>query len=119
MALSPKDRLSQIAFSDGHPVGLRYDGEALVLDYENWQEKMIRLRFTGVALFTCYGASASLCEAVVLEESPAINDARNKLAGDWGTHEAWRDKALTELQIVDDLPVLRVVFEDFELLTGS
>jgi hypothetical protein len=116
---SPKERLERISFSDGRPIGLSYDGETLLLRYQNWQEKIITLKFTGVAYFACYGASGSLCEAHILEDSPMVEDVKKKLQSDWGSAEAWRDTKLTELRIVDDLPLVQVIFEDWELVDPS
>ncbi len=115
---SAKDRLERIDFSDGRPVGLSYDGQTLLLRYENWKEKVITLRFTGVAYFACFGGSASLCEAYVLEESPTLEEVREKLKSDWGSAEGWRDAKLMELRIVDDLPLVQVIFEDWELVNS-
>lgn len=116
--MSAVEILKRISFSDGQPVRVEYDGRELVLDYRDWQERVIRLRFSGVAYFEGYGGSASLCEAIIRDSSPEIDQVRQRLSEDWGSREGWQGCQLTEFVIVDDLPLLRVIFESVEVVSG-
>jgi hypothetical protein len=112
MASPAVDVLRQFDFSDGHPLNLSYDGRTLLLDYQDWRERVVSFRFEGVAFFSCFGGNASLCSAEILDDTPEIQKARESLAHDWGTWDYWKEKQLTQLVIRDDVPLLTVVFEN-------
>lgn len=115
MSTDAYERLSSIDFSDGHPTAVAWDGWTLLLDYENWKEETLRLKFTGVAYVSGVGGGASLCEANVSVGSAEIERVQEKLAQDWGTWDRWKDKTLTQLVIAEDVPLLTIVFEDVEI----
>jgi hypothetical protein len=108
-------KLSRVDFHDGQPIGVAWDGWTLLLDYRNWQEENLRLKFKGVAFVSGYGGGASLCSASVSCDSPEIEQAKKMLAHDWGSAETWRTKELTQLVLSDDVPLLTVIFEDVEI----
>lgn len=109
------EKLSKVSFSDGHPIAFAYDGTTLVLDYENWQEKIVRLIFKRVAYVAGYGASASLCEATILCSSPEIDRTKETLAQDWCSGASWKEPGLTQLVLQSDVPILTIIFEDVEI----
>jgi hypothetical protein len=115
MTTEAYDKLTRIDFNDGHPIGVAWDGWTLLLDYRNWQEKVVRFTFKGVAHVSGYGGGASLCSARVSVNSPEIDRVKELLGRDWGTNETWNEAELTELVIFDDVSLLTVIFQDVEI----
>jgi hypothetical protein len=108
-------KLSGFDFSDGHPIGIAWNGWTLLLDYMNWLQETLRLKFKGVAFLSGYGGGASLRSATVSWDSPEIEQAKKMLTHDWHTNEFWKTKNLTQLVIFGDVPLLTIILEDVEI----
>ena len=108
-------KLGGIDFHDGQPIGIAWNGSTLLLDYGNWQEQVLRLKFTGVASVVGYGGSASLCDARATCDSDEIEQTRQRLSVDWVSGSSWQASKLTQIVILDDVPLLTVVFENVEI----
>jgi hypothetical protein len=108
--------LSPFSFADGQYLAHITNGDVCVMDYRNWQERLYRFLFTGVAFVRCYCGSVSLCNAVINTESDVIDDCRSVLSHDWGTSSGPKGVPLTELTLVDDVPVFTVVFCEVRII---
>jgi hypothetical protein len=108
-------KLRRVDFHDGHPIGVAWNGWTLLLDYENWKEEIIRLKFRGVAFVSGYGGGAPLCSAAVSCDCPEIEQAKQRLSNDLGSNETWKTKDLTHFVISDDVPLLTIIFDDVEI----
>jgi hypothetical protein len=108
--------LNAFSFADGQYLAHITDGNTCAMEFRNWEERVYRFVFSGVALIRCYCGSVSLCEAVVNTQSDLIEDCRAVLARDWGTSGGPQEIALTELTLIDDVPVFTVVFADVRIL---
>ena len=111
----PSETLGQFSFHDGQYLAHYSDGNTCVMDYQNWQERLFRFTFSGVALVRSFCGSASLCDAIVKTESELIEESRRVLATDWGSSGGPGNVPLTELTIFDDVPLFSVVFTGVEI----
>ena len=108
--------LNAFSFADGQYLAHISDGNNCVMEFRNWEERVYRFVFSGVALVRCYCGSMSLCESVVNTESDIIEDCRTVLSRDWGTSGGPKNVALTELTLIDDVPVFTIVFTDVRII---
>ena len=108
--------LRDFAFADGEYLSHFSDGDTCAMEYRDWQERLFRFVFTGVAFVRSFGGAVSLCDAMVRTDSELIDECRRVLAEDWGTSGGPKDVALTELTIVDDVPLFSVVFTDVKII---
>lgn len=115
MANSAKT-LEHFSFSDGQYLPHFSEGHICVMEYLNWQERLFRFVFSGVAMVRSYCGTSSLCEARVRTDSELIDDCRRVLTDDWGSSGGPKDVALMELTITDDVPLFTVVFTDVEIV---
>ena len=86
------------------------------MEFLNWQERLFRFVFSGVALVRSFCGTSSLCEAVIRTNSALIDESRAILSHDWGTSGGPKDIELTELTITDDVPLFSVVFTSVEII---
>jgi hypothetical protein len=112
----PLKHLRDFAFADGQYLSHFSDGDTCVMEYRDWQERLFRFVFSGVALVQSFGGAVSLCDATLLTESELIDECRRVLADDWGTSGGPKSVALTELTITDDVPLFSIVFTDVQII---
>jgi hypothetical protein len=112
----PLKNLRDFAFADGQYLAHFSDGDTCVMEYRDWQERLFRFVFSGVAFVRSFGGAVSLCDATLLNESKLIDECRRVLADDWGTSGGPKGVALTELTITDDVPLFSIVFTDVQII---
>jgi hypothetical protein len=112
----PSQILCDFAFADGQYLSHFSDGDICVMEYRDWQERLFRFVFSGVALVRSFGGAASLCDAIIETESELIDECRRVLADDWGTSGGPKGVDLTEFTITDDVPLFSIVFTDVQII---
>ena len=103
--------LNCIDFNDARIQGVEIsNGKALIL-LQDWREKTIRLRFSGVVYFKAFEFGSDLSQVVVNDDTEEIKEALRVILHDGGHAEGYPD--LVQVSFLSNAPIMIVIFDKF------
>lgn len=105
------EKVKSFSLHDGEIRKFTYDGDCLVVDFLNWKEEQYQIVFhDAVWVKACIWGSVLESEIVI--KSPEIDFAKQYL-GYFDDDRRFRD--FIHLKLIDEGPMLEVVFLDFSI----